>query len=331
MNNSASVVNGQAKPQKRIIKALPKKSRRELWKRDIRKNWPMYLIFLPIAAYFIIFCYVPMVGIVIAFERYSPTKGILRSPWVGWENFADLFNGDTFGLVMRNTIFMALLNLTIGFLAPVVFAILLSQVKVKWFKRVTQICSYMPNFIAAVVVSQLVIESLGSNGAITIFFSWFGAPADKNWLADTTIPVFWLINTFIGVWQGLGMGAIVYSAAIASVNPNLHEAAAIDGANRWKRLWHVTVPSITPLVVSMWTLSIGTVFLVGFDKILLLYKPITYDVADCLATYTYRYAFGTSTNYGLSSASGLFQSVVGTFLLIVSNYLNRKFTNWSLF
>lgn len=321
-------------PQKKTVIKIPKKSKWELTKKDFRKNWPLYLIFLPVAAYFIIFCYVPMVGIVIAFEDYKPVTGIFKSAWVGWDNFTELFTGETFGNVMRNTCCMALLNLTLGFICPVIFAMLLAQIKVKWFKRTVQISSYMPSFIAAVVVSQMVIEFLGSQGAFNVFLNWFrGADnkIDQNWLANDDVPVFWFINTFIGIWQNLGMGAIVYSAAIASVNPNLHEAAAIDGANRWKRIWHVTVPCIIPLVVSMWTLAIGTVFLTGFDKILLLYKPITYDVADCLATYTYRIAFASGTRYGLSAASGLFQSVIGTFLLITSNYLNKKFTNISLF
>jgi len=313
-----------------VIRKIPKKPFKVRYIKDMKKNWIMYLLFLPVLAYFVVLHYIPMIGIVVAFEKYSVTKGIFGSRWVGFENFETLFTGDTFLLVMRNTSAMALMNLTVGFFAPVIFALLLSQVKFKKFKRTVQTISYLPYFVAAVVVAQLVTEFLSSEGAVTQLLMWLGLP-QQNWLANPKVPVFWLINTFTDIWQGCGYGAIVYIAAISNVNPNLHEAAAMDGANRWQRLVHVTLPTIMPLVVMMLTLRIGLVFVVGFDKILLLYKPITYETADCLATYTYRMAFGSYVDYGVASASGLFQSVVGTTLLIISNALNRKITKSALF
>lgn len=317
--------------EKKIVKSIPKKSLGERWKKDIKKNWVIYVIFIPVALYFILFHYVPMVGIVLAFKDYNSVSGIFGSPWVGLENFRDLFSGDggNFGNVMRNTSMMALLNLTIGFIVPVIFAILLSFIRTKRFKRTVQISSYMPYFIATVVVTQMFREFLDRGGAITTFLTWFGME-DQNLLANEKAPVFWFINCLIDVWQGFGYGAIVYCAAIANVNPNLHEAAAIDGANQWQRLWKVTMPSVLPLIITMLTLRVGLVFTTGFDKVILLYSPAIYDTADCLATYTHRNGI-LQGNYGLATASGLFQSVIASFLLITSNKLNRKIANTSLF
>ena len=312
----------QPRPQKNIGK-LP-------WKTDFKRNRTLYLIFLPVAAYYIIFHYLPMGGIVIAFQDFKMNRGVFGSPWVGLENFRDLFTGETFGLVMRNTSMIALLNLTLGFIAPIFLALLISEVKLKSYKRAVQTVSYMPFFVAAVVVTYLVKEFLSASGGITQLLSMFGLDK-QNWVANPNAPVFWLIVCFMEIWQGAGYGAIVYVAAIASINGDLFEACAIDGASRWQRLRRITLPSILPLVVMMFTLKVGTIFMTGFDKVLLLYMPSTYDVSDVLYTYTYRMAFGTQMNYGLSAASGLFQSVIATVLLLTSNYLTKKTTESSLF
>ncbi len=308
----------------------PVNDRRVTWRQDMTRNWVMYLIFIPTAAYFILFHYIPMVGVVIAFEDFKVARGFFGSTWVGLENFRELFTGDTFSLVMRNTVAMALLNMTIGFIAPILLALLMSEILWRPYRRAIQTVTYMPYFVAAVVVCQLVREFVGVSGGITHLLTLLGFER-QNWLANPDVPIFWLINCFTDVWQGAGFGSIVYMAAISNVNGDLHEAAAIDGANRWKRLTRITIPSIMPLVVIMLTLRVGLVFTAGFDKILLLYMPSTYDTADVLSTYTYRMAFGTQTNYGLSAASGLFQSVVATTLLMVSNWLNKRATNNSLF
>ncbi|MDO5422401.1 MAG: ABC transporter permease subunit [Eubacteriales bacterium] len=306
------------------------KNGKKSWKQDFRKNWPVYLMFLPLAIYFIIFNYIPMGGILMAFEKFSPSKGILGSEWVGLKNFVDLFTGQAFTTALRNTVCMAVINLVFGFFPPIILAIVFSECQNRVFRRFAQICSYLPNFVSAVVVCALVTEFLKSTGAVTEFLTWLGFER-QNWLANPNIPVFWIINALIGVWVGMGYGSIVYTTAISNVNNDLKEAAALDGANRWQRVRYIVIPSILPLAMMMLTLSVGTVFMVGWDKILILYMPKTYDVADVLYTYTYRMAFGQTVNYGLSTASGLFQSVVGTILLVVSNKLNKKATSYSLF
>lgn len=317
---------GAEKPAKqKIITRVP-------LKKDWKLNKTVYFLFLPVLVYFIIFNYIPMVGVLMSFQNYSVSKGLFGSDWIGFGNFVTLFTGGEFLIALRNTVIMAVLNVVVGFAAPVLFAMLLSEVRVRWFKRSAQIISYLPYFIAAVIVAQLLKEFLGSNGAITQLCRLFGYKGG-NLLAVNTPPVFWIINTFTEVWQGCGYGAIVFVAAIANVNGDLHEAAAIDGANRWQRAIRITLPCMIPFITMMLTMKIGTMFMSGFDKILLIYSPSIYDVADCLSTYTYRMSFDAAgmPNYALSAASGLFQSVVSTVLLLVSNWLSGKLTNTALF
>lgn len=300
------------------------------WKEDFRKNGILYLIFLPILLWEVIFHYLPMPGILMAFQNYSVSKGLFKSEWVGLKNFVDLFTGSGFALAFRNTVAMAILSLTIGFSASILFALVLTTFPHKRFRRLAQSASYLPNFVSAVVMCSLATEFLSEKGAITLLLSLFGADK-QNWLANPNVPVFWLIYTFIGIWQGMGWGSIVYVASISNISGELHEAAAIDGANRFKRILHVTLPGILPLIIMMWTMNIGVVFKMVGNNILLLYMPTTYDVADVLSTYTYRMSFGGSSNYGLSTASGLFQSVLGLILLVTSNKLSKRATSYSLF
>lgn len=301
------------------------------WSLDIYQNWQVYLMFIPVIIYEIVLHYLPMFGIVMAFEDYSVSKGYFHSPWVGMKNFVDLFTGEQFPIALRNTICIALIKGTIGFIMPVAFAVLLSLLRSKKYKRTVQTMSYLPNFVASVVVAALLIEFLGKDGPLTMLLTKFGAE-NKNWLADNRIPVFWVIYLFMGIWQGIGWGSIMYVASIATVSGDLQEAAALDGATRLQRMFHITLPCIKPIIVMMMVLNIGLSFSAGFDNILLLYMPSTYNVADTVYTYTYRMAFGGgASNYALSAASGLFQSVVGTILLVGSNALSKKFSESSLF
>lgn len=302
------------------------------WKTDLKQNKEVYLIFLPVFILFFVLNYIPMFGILMAFEDYRVTDGIFGSKWVWFENFAELFSGAEFARALRNTVFIGLLKITIGFIAPVLFAILLSLLRSKKYKRTVQTMSYMPNFVAAVVVCSLLVEFLGKGGPLTMLLSMLGAE-QQNWLANNEIPVFWMIYTFMGIWQGIGWGSIMYVAAISTVNGDLYEAAAIDGAGRMRRLFKITIPSIMPLILMMLVMNVGLSFSTGFDNILLLYMPSTYDVTDTIYTYTYRMAgfSGGMPDYGLSAASGLFQSVVSTVLLVGSNKLSRKVAGSSLF
>ena len=303
-------------PQQRSPRQMTKIRNQKDWK----QNWSVYLLFLPAVVLFGTFNYAPMFGIIMAFENFKPTKGFFGSKWVGFENFIDLFSSEEFFQVFRNTIGMAFMNLTIGFIFPLVLALLLSELTSRKFRRVVQTVSYMPYFVATVVVCTLITNFVDTNGVITDILVAFGAERE-NLLANS--KYFWWINTFSEVWQGMGYGSIVYVAAIANINPNLYEAAAMDGANRWHRMLNITLPGVLPTVITMFTLRVGLVFVTGFDKVLLLYSPSIYDTADCLSTYTYRYGIANG-NYSLSAAAGLFQSVIATALLIISNKLNQS-------
>ena len=303
-------------PQQRSLRQKAKIRNQKDWK----QNWSVYLLFLPAVVLFGTFNYAPMFGIIMAFENFKPTKGFFGSKWVGLQNFIDLFSSEEFFQVFRNTIGMAFMNLTIGFIFPLVLALLLSELTSRKFRRVVQTVSYMPYFVATVVVCTLITNFVDTNGIITDILVAFGAERE-NLLANS--KYFWWINTFSEVWQGMGYGSIVYVAAIANINPNLYEAAAMDGANRWHRMLNITLPGVLPTVITMFTLRVGLVFVTGFDKVLLLYSPSIYDTADCLSTYTYRYGIANG-NYSLSAAAGLFQSVIATALLIISNKLNQS-------
>ncbi len=301
------------------------------WKVDFRKNWPVYVLMLPSIIYLVVLHFLPMFGIVMAFENFKVATGYFGSQWVGFQNFIDLFTGEQFPIALRNTICIALIRVTLGFLPPIIFACLLSLVEAKRFKRFCQTLSYLPNFVAAVVVCSLVQVFIGKDGPITLFLTNVFGLDNQNWLANAHIPIFWIILLLMGIWQGIGWGSIMYVAAISTVSGDLHEAAAIDGATRGQRLFRITIPCILPTVAMMFVIGVGTCFVSGFDSILLLYMPSTYPVADTVFTYTYRMAFGTATNYSLSAASGLFQSVVSTVLLVGSNTLSRKVAGSSLF
>lgn len=300
-------------------------------KQDIKKNWTIYVLFIPVFVFFLIFSYIPMTGILMAFQNYNIRKGIWGSEWIGFGNFAKLFADAQAWNALRNTLIMAFLNLTIGFVFPVFFALLLSQIRWKPFKRVVQSISYMPNFVATVVIVSLLQEFLGSTGAITQLLSAIFGMEPKNLLAVNG-PSFWFINCFADIWQGCGYGAIVFVAAISSVNGDLYEAASIDGANRIQQMFRITLPCIWPTIITMFTLRVGLVFKQGFDKILLLYMPsANLEFSDVLTTYVYRISFEGRADYGLSTALGLFQSILSTVLLVFSNWLNKKVTNSSIF
>ena len=305
--------------------------RENSWERDLSRNGVMYLIFLPILIYFFAVHYLPMFGIVAAFQDFKLSKGYFGSEWVGWANFQELFAGAEFGRALKNTVIIGLFNLVIGFPAPIVFALIIANIRTRRTRRVIQTMSYMPNFVAPVVVTAFLVQFCSRDGVITtLLHNLTGYPL-QNMLADPNAPTFWLIYAFSGTWQSFGYGSIVYVAALNNISGDYYEAAAIDGANRWQRMWYISLPCIKPMIVMMLTMQIGITFRAGFDRILLLYTPGIYEVSDTLYTYTYRMAFGKVKNYGLSTASSLFQSIVGTIMLFGSNIVSKRLSGTSLF
>ena len=279
--------------------ASEKKPKKVSWKKDFMQNWQVYTLFIPAFVFFLLMCYVPMFGIVMAFEDFRIVDGIFGSEWVWFDNFIELFTAEKFWQVLGNTVVIALLKITIQFIAPII-----------------------------VVICSLFTSFFGLNGVISTWLTGQGS----DWIINDQVPVFWLMYTFMGIWQGIGWGSIMYVASISMVNGDLHEAAALDGATRLQRLWYITLPCIMPMIMMMLVMNVGLSFTTGFDNILLLYAPKNFNVADTLYTYTYRLAFDAGNqDYALSAASGLFQSVVGTILLVGSNKLSRKMSGSSLF
>lgn len=319
-----------AKPQKVIgyienggIKALPHNLAL-----DFKRNKVIYFLCIPIIVWYLIFCYAPMGGIIMAFERYAPAKGILGSPWVGLDNFKNFFTGPYFLRLLRNTAWLGVLDLLVNFPAPIIFALLLNEVKNMKFKKVVQTISYMPYFISMVVICGLIVDFTKSGGVISNLVASITGGESQNLLGnpDYFRPIFILSGT----WQGVGYGSIIYIAALSSVDQELYEAAVVDGANRWKQTVHITFPSILPTIIILLIMRMGSILQVSSDKVLLLYSPATYEKADVISTYVYRVGL-QNYDYGYSTAVGLFNSIIGTCFLLVTNAISKKYTETSLF
>lgn len=283
---------------------------------------------LPVVIWYIIFHYIPMVGILMAFQNYSPFKGFFHSEWVGLQHFKDFFSSIYFWRLLRNTFLLSFYNLIFGFPVPIIFALLLNEVRNSLFKRVVQTVSYMPYFISLVVIVGIIIDFTSSDGVITLILHKLFGVEETNLLGKPEL--FRTIYIVSDIWQGFGFASIIYLAALTSIDPELYEAAMIDGAGRLKQTWYITLPGIMNTVIILLIIRIGTLMFVGHEKILLLYSPLTYETADVISTYVYRKGL-QEFNYGYSTAVGLFNSIINSALLIVSNKLAKKYTEISLF
>jgi len=297
-------------------------------RRDLRSNAAYYLMFVPIIIYFIIFCYLPMGGIVIAFQNFRPAQGILGSKFVGMKNFMDFFRSVYFTRVLRNTVVLSLLSLLICFPLPIVFALLLNELKNLRFKKAIQTISYMPYFISLVVLAGIIIDFTSSDGLVggTIMQLFTGKKV--NLLADP--KYFRSVMIISELWQQLGYSSIIYVAALSGVDQEQYEAAEIDGANRWQQTFHITIPGISATIIIMLILKCGSLLAVGSEKIILLYNANTYETADVISTFVYRKGL-QEFNYGYSTAVGLFNSVINFALILITNALANRFSDTSLF
>jgi len=270
--------------------------------------------------YYAVFKYVPLMGSVIAIQDFKILKGIWNSPWVGLDNFQFIFSYRDFYVVLRNTAIIAFYKLVFGFPAPILLALLFNEIRLMLVKRFVQSLFYLPHFLSWVVVGGIVFEVLSSQGIVNVIRGWFGY---EPVLFMQTEKYFRTIVVLSGIWKGVGWGTIIYLAAIAGVNPNLYEAAVVDGANRFKQTLHITLPTMLPTVVVLFLLDIGNFLELGFDQIYNLLTPMTYSVGDIIETYVYR-AGVLQGQYSVTTAIGLFQSVIGFALLWAFNRLARK-------
>ncbi len=294
--------------------------------KDWKRFRPIYLLALVGIAYYFIFCYLPMCGILIAFENYKPLKGFFRSEWVGLKYFIDFFQGYYAQRIILNTLIINFLDLMFGFPAPILFALLLNEVSNRVFKRTVQTISYLPYFISLVVICGILVDFLSQEGLINSLLGVLGFEP-KSFLMFP--QYFRTIYVASGVWQNLGYGAIIYMAALSSVDTQLYDAAVIDGCDRFKRVLHVTLPGIMPTIIIMLILRVGSMMSVGFEKIILLYNPATYETADVISSFVYRYGL-LQGNFSYSTAVGLFNSIVNFALLIGMNQFSKRVSEVSL-
>ncbi|TNJ62688.1 sugar ABC transporter permease [Paenibacillus hemerocallicola] len=285
------------------------------------------MLILPVLIYYVVFHYVPMYGIIIAFKKFQPLKGILGSSWVGFRYFEEFFTAPYFWRLLKNTLLLSFYSLVWGFPAPVIFALLLNEVRHKLYKRLVQTVSYLPHFISIVVIAGMVVSFTGLREGIVNQALVLIGMEPINFMAEPG----WFRTIFVGsgIWQGFGWGSIIYLAAIAGIDPQLYEAAEMDGAGRWTRMWHITIPSLIPTIVIMFIMQMGHLMDIGVEKVLLLSNPLTYETADVISTFVYRRGV-LNQDYSFATAVGLFNNVINLILLISVNALSRRLSQSSL-
>ena len=301
-------------------------SKRITWKEISRQKFLMVCAAI-FFVYGIVFYYVPLAGWVMAFQDYKPKDGLFGSKFVGLEKFKFLFSDDVFLRDIRNTLAMGVLNLVTTFLMAIIFAILLNEVRNMFGKKLVQTVSYLPHFISAVVVVSILSALLSpSSGLINQLITAFGG-TPIHFMAEP--KYFKTIYVLSDIWQSAGYGSIVYMAALTGIDPSLYEAATVDGASKWDKLIHITLPGLLPTIIIMLILRMGSIFSVGYEKIMLMYNPATYETADVISTYVYRRAF-ESGDYSFSAAVGLFNSVINFTIIMLFNKFSKKISEVSL-
>ena len=296
-------------------------------KKDIKKFGAAYLIALPVLVWYFIFNYVPMYGAVIAFKRFNPAAGIWASPWVGLENFVQFFNSYYFVRLIRNTVTLNIMGLLFSFPAPVIFALLLNELRNRLFKRTVQTITYVPHFISIVVICGMILDFVKKGGIVSLLIGFFTNSGAENLLLNPSMfrPVYVVSD----IWQQVGWNSIIYLAAISAIDPELYEAAEIDGANRFRKALSITIPGILPTLMILLILRLGSIMNVGFEKVMLLYNTSIYETADVISTFTYRNGIQEG-NFSYASAVGLFNSVVNCLMVVAANQISKKLTEQSL-
>lgn len=288
-----------------------------------KRHFELVLLFLPVLGYFIIFRYVPMYGITLAFKQYNLGLGILRSPWVGLDNFTVLFASPLFVRAVQNTVIISLQRLVFGFPMPIVLALLLNEVRHAGFKKTVQTISYLPHFLSWIILYGLFQQILSpSTGPINhALVGWFGLREPIFFLGDNRYFRATLIVT--DIWKSMGWGSILYLATISGINPSLFEAAIVDGAGRLQRTWYITLPSLVPTIAILLILNVGGILDAGFDQIFNMYNPAVYATSDIIDTYVYRVGIG-QMRYSQGTAVGLFKNAIGFVLVVITNKVSQR-------
>lgn len=303
--------------------------RKKGWlKRDLHKNWSLYLLVLPVLAFYLYFHYKPMYGLLASFQNFSIRKGIWGSEWVGFENYERFFSDPYFARNIINTIRISLSSLLFNFPAPIILALLMNELTNAHFKKTVQTVTYLPHFISLVVICGMVTDYVATDGFITKLVSTItGKPIGESLLnnASLFVPIYIISD----IWREVGWGSIIYLAALAGVDQELYEAAGIDGAGRIRQTWTITLPSIAPTIVTLFILRLGNLVSVGYEKIILLTNPYNAEVSEILSYYIYKRGI-EGGEYGLSTAAGLFNSVINSVLVIIANRISKRVSETSL-
>ncbi|KGP80300.1 MULTISPECIES: ABC transporter permease [Paenibacillus] len=303
-----------------------RQSFRSRFVRDFMMNKYLYIMMIPVIGYYLIFHYGPMYGAIIAFKDYSPMKGILGSDWVGLKHFEEFFNSYYFLRVLKNTLLISLYTLLFEFPAPIILALLINEVRKRTFKRVVQTITYMPYFISLVVICGIITDFTNADGLINRLIMMLGYDGQAMLQKPELFRPIYVLSE---IWQRIGWESIIYIAALMSIDLEQYEAAKIDGASRLKQMFHITLPGLLPIITIMFILRMGNMLNVGFEKIILLYNPVTYETADVISSFVYRKGL-LEFGWSYSSAVGLFNSVINLVLLISANYISRRVSQNSL-
>ncbi len=298
----------------------------DILKKDFKKNYLLYILVIPVIAFYAIFAYSPMYGAIIAFKKFSPGLGIMGSEWVGFDNFIRFFKDIFFWRILKNTLLLSTYSIIFGFPAPIILALALNEVRGMWFKRTTQTITYMPYFVAMVVVGGMIKNFTNSTGLINDIIVFFGGERKSLLMYSENFRAIYIISD---IWKNIGFGAIIYLAALSSIDMQLYDAAIIDGANKFKRMRHVTLPGISTTIIILLILRLGRLFTVGFEKVLLLYNPAIYETSDIISTYVYRIGL-QQFDWSYSTAIGFFNSVMNLIVLVSANMICRKVSGKSL-
>lgn len=287
---------------------------------ELRRNWVLYLMVMPGLLLFFLFRYVPLYGIVMAFQNFDMVDGYFGSPWAGLTNFQNFFSDPYSWTLIKNTFILGLYTLLFSFPAPILFALFLNEMRDGKYKRTLQTISYLPHFIPVVVLVGIMYNLFGSSGTINMILQFFGIEAQGFFTDPKWFRFMYIISD---IWQTVGWGSIIYMGALTSIDPTLYEAATIDGATRFQKIWKITLPCIAPTISMMFILQCGKVMKVAFDKVLLMYSPATYEVSDILSTYTYRRGI-VGMDYSYGAAVDLFNNVLCLALVLLSNYFSKR-------
>lgn len=287
----------------------------------------LLILFAPAMVFYLLFDYLPMFGLVIAFKDYNAFKGIWASEWVGFKYFSYFFQNPDFLVLLKNTLLLGFYSILFGFPAPILLALLINELRSTIFKRFVQTVSYLPHFISNVIMVSMIIMFLSpTSGLINQIVEWFGGDA----IYFLSKPEYFrTIFVTSGIWQGVGWGTIIYLAALSAIDPHLYEAAEMDGAGRWKKMWHVTLPGIVPVIFILLILNVGSLMSTSFEKVYLLYNPLIYSTADIFSTYTYRVGL-LQGNFSYSTAIGMFNGITSFILLYLANFAAKKIKQVSL-